>query len=120
MLGLPTETPDEVRETISMLKEIDPDYYSPAFFTPHPGSHLYDYCVENDLMAIRDHDDYARNPTGPKIRGQDKDFLLWALVESQRRTPANALRREARRLWNRYARPDKVVRKVRGLLGGPA
>jgi len=118
MLGLPTETPDEVRETISMLKEIDPDYYSPAFFTPHPGSRLYDYCVENDLMLIRDHDEYARNPSGPKIKGQDREFLLRALVESQRRTPANALKREARRLWRRYARPDKVVRKARALLGG--
>ncbi len=116
MLGLPTETPDEVRETISMLQEIDPDYYSPAFFTPHPGSRLYDYCVENDLMLIRDHDQYARNPSGPKIKGQDREFLLWALAESQRRTPANALKREARRLWRRYARPDKVVRKAKALL----
>lgn len=117
MLGLPTETPDEVRETISMLHEIDPDYYSPAFFTPHPGSRLYDYCVENDLMLIRDHDEYARNPSGPKIKGQDREFLLWALAESQRRTPANALKREALRLWKRYARPDKVARKARALLG---
>ena len=52
MLGLPTETQDEIRDTVSMLKEIDPDYYSPAFYTPHPGSDLYDYCMENDLSLI--------------------------------------------------------------------
>ena len=35
-----------------MIREIDPDYYSPAFFTPHPGTDLYDYCVEHDLSLI--------------------------------------------------------------------
>ncbi|MFH1485425.1 MAG: radical SAM protein, partial [Chloroflexota bacterium] len=68
MLGLPTETPDEIRETISMLKAIDPDYYSPAFYTPHPGSDLYDYCQEHDLSLITDHESYRRNPTEPKIK----------------------------------------------------
>jgi len=118
MLGLPTETQGEMRETISMLKEIDPDYYSPAFFTPHPGSDLYDYCVEHGLSLIKDHDDYARNPGQPKIKGHDPEFLRWALMESQRRKPINALKRQARYVWRRYARPMKAVRKVRQLIAG--
>jgi radical SAM superfamily enzyme YgiQ (UPF0313 family) len=113
MLGLPTETPEEVMETISMLKEIDPDWYSPAFYTPHPGSDLYDYCVEHDLSLITSHDQYRRNPWEIKTRGQDPEFLHWALRQSQRRKPVNAARRRATYLWGRYARPDKVVRKVR-------
>ncbi|MBI4301526.1 MAG: cobalamin B12-binding domain-containing protein [Chloroflexi bacterium] len=115
MLGLPTETEDEVRETISMLKEIDPDYYSPAFYTPHPGSDLYNYCTEHDLSLIADYDSYRRNPTEPKIKGLDFDFLKWALTESQRRTPWNALKRKARYLWKRYASPSKAVRRVKRL-----
>jgi anaerobic magnesium-protoporphyrin IX monomethyl ester cyclase len=117
MLGLPTETREEVMETISMLKEIDPDWYSPAFYTPHPGSDLYDYCIEHDLSLITSHDQYRRNPWDVKIRGQDPDFLQWALEESQRRKPVNAARRQIRYLWGRYARPDKVVRRIRRLLG---
>ena len=112
MLGLPTETDEEVQETISMLKEIDPDYYSPAFYTPHPGSDLYDYCVEHDLSLITSHDQYRRNPTEVKIKGQDYEFLQWALQESMRRKPINQFRREARRLWQRYARPRKIVHKL--------
>jgi radical SAM superfamily enzyme YgiQ (UPF0313 family) len=112
MLGLPTETKEEVMETISMLKEIDPDYYSPAFYTPHPGSDLYDYCIENDLSLITSHDQYRRNPTEVKIKGQDYEFLSWALQESQRRKPINQLRRDVKRLWRRYARPRKIVRKL--------
>ncbi len=120
MLGLPTETKEEVLETISMLKEIDPDYYSPAFYTPHPGSDLYDYCIEHDLSLIKDHDSYRRNPDEAKIKGVDYEWLKWALAESQRRTVPNQLARQARSQWRRYAQPKKIVRKLRQVihLGG--
>jgi anaerobic magnesium-protoporphyrin IX monomethyl ester cyclase len=116
MLGLPTETREEVMDTISMLKEIDPDYYSPAFYTPHPGSDLYDYCIDHDLSLITSHDQYRRNPTEVKIRGQDYEFLNWALTESQRRTPYNQLKRDVVRVWRRYAQPQKIARKLRSLV----
>ncbi len=118
MLGLPTETKEEVMETISMLKEIDPDYYSPAFYTPHPGSDLYDYCVENDLSLIRSHDSYRRNPTEAKIKGVDYDWLAWAVEESMKRTLPNRVRRRTRHLWKRYARPRKIASKLRQAVGG--
>ncbi len=114
MMGLPTETRDEVLETVRMVKEIDPDYYSPAFFTPHPGTDLYDFVVEHDLSRITDYDSYRRNPTEPKIRGQDYEFLKWAMAESQRRKPVNAFKRwvghQARRV--RHLTPAKVMRKL--------
>src|SRR3990172_8581442 len=110
MLGLPTETEAEIKETISMLKTIDPDYYSPAFYTPHPGSELYDYCQEQGLSLIADYDGYRRNPTEPKIKGHDFEFLRWARDESQRRTPWNAIKRELRSFWHKYAHPGKAVR----------
>jgi len=120
MLGLPTETEAEMRATIAMLKKIDPDYYSPAFYTPHPGSDLFTYCEEHQLSLITDHDSYRRNPTEVKIKGHDPAFLQWALAESQRRTLPNRIRRGARRLWKRYARPDKAWRRVRRAFGRTA
>jgi len=117
MLGLPTETKDEVLETVSMLKRIDPDYYSPAFYTPHPGSDLYNYCLEHDLSLITDHESYRRNPTEPKIKGHDYAFLKWALAESQKRALANAIKREASYLLRRYASPRKAVRKLTEMTG---
>jgi len=118
MLGIPTETKEEIKDTISMLKEIDPDYYSPAFYTPHPGSDLYEYCLENNLSFITSHDQYRRNPTETKIRGQDYDFLRWALEESQRRKPLNQLRRTIDRYWRRYASPRKAARKLARIFAG--
>jgi anaerobic magnesium-protoporphyrin IX monomethyl ester cyclase len=114
MMGLPTETREEVLQTLRMMKAIDPDYYSPAFFTPHPGTDLYDFVVEHDLSRITDYDSYRRNPSEPKIRGQDYDFLKWAMVESQRRKPINVVRRWVRRQWARARRvtPAKVLRKL--------
>lgn len=114
MMGLPTETRDEVMDTVRLMKAIDPDYYSPAFFTPHPGTDLYDYVVEHDLSRITDYDSYRRNPTEPKIKGQDYEFLRWAMAESQRRQPLNAFRRWLRRQWSRARRatPAKVMRKL--------
>lgn len=112
MLGIPTETNEEVMETISMLKEMDPDYYSPAFYTPHPGSDLFDYCMENDLSLITSHEQYRRSPTEAKIKGKDYEFLRWALAESQRRKPWNQFKRQARRYWKRYASPKKIARKL--------
>ena len=118
MMGLPTETKDEVMETVRMVKKIDPDYYSPAFFTPHPGTDLYDYVVEHGLSRITDYDSYRRNPTEPKIAGQDYEFLKWAMAESQRRKPLNSLRRWTSGQWQRARRvtPALVIRKL-GLAG---
>jgi anaerobic magnesium-protoporphyrin IX monomethyl ester cyclase len=117
MLGVPTETQAEVLDTVNMIREIDPDYYSPAFFTPHPGTDLYDYCVEHDLSLIADYDSYRRNPTEPKIKGQDYKFLIWARDHSQQRTLPNHLRRQARAIRHRYGDPQKYVRKLRKLTG---
>jgi radical SAM superfamily enzyme YgiQ (UPF0313 family) len=116
MLGLPTETEDDVRETLSMLKEIDPDYYSPAFYTPHPGSDLYDYCMEHELSLITDHDSYRRNPTESKIKGHDLAFLQWALAESQRRKPQNIIKRRLRQMGQRYFSPRRVARRIGRLI----
>ena len=118
MLGLPTETQEEVMQTVSMLKQIDPDYYSPAFYTPHPGSNLYTYCMQNDLSLIQSHDSYRRNPDEAKIVGVDYAWLAWALAESQRRTWPNRVRRRARSYWRRYAQPRKIARKLQWLVGG--
>ncbi len=114
MMGLPTETREEVMDTVRLMKEIDPDYYSPAFFTPHPGTDLYDYVAEQDLSRITDYDSYRRNPTEPKIKGQDYEFLKWAMAESQRRKPINTFKRWIHNQWQRARRvtPAKVMRKL--------
>ncbi|MBI4974917.1 MAG: B12-binding domain-containing radical SAM protein [Candidatus Omnitrophica bacterium] len=82
MLGMPTETREEVMETVNMIKTIKPYVPSPTFYTPTPGSDLFDYCIKHDLSLIDKHEDYKRNPTAPKIKGVDYEFLRKALEET--------------------------------------
>jgi anaerobic magnesium-protoporphyrin IX monomethyl ester cyclase len=82
MLGLPTETKEEVLETLSMLKEIKPFHCSPAFYTPHPGSDLFDMGKKMGIHLITSHDSYRRNTYEPKIKGPDYKFLANVLSKS--------------------------------------
>jgi radical SAM superfamily enzyme YgiQ (UPF0313 family) len=87
MMGIPTETEEEVMDTVRMIQAIKPDHYSPAFFTPHPGSDLFKYCEEHDLSLVKSHDSYRRNATEAKIKGVDYEFLEKALMESMGMEP---------------------------------
>jgi anaerobic magnesium-protoporphyrin IX monomethyl ester cyclase len=82
MLGLPTETNEEVLETMSMLEEIRPYHCSPAFYTPHPGSDLFEIGKKMGIHLITNHASYRRNTYEPKIKGPDYNFLAGILSKS--------------------------------------
>lgn len=94
MLGIPTETKEETMETVKMIKKIRPYIPSPAFYTPFPGSDLFEYCEKNDLSLIKTHSDYKRNPVCPKIKGIDYEFLNKALEETTRLPRSLRIRRK--------------------------
>jgi radical SAM superfamily enzyme YgiQ (UPF0313 family) len=51
MFGFPTETEEEVYDTLNFLHELKPDSANISIFTPYPGTSLYDMCVENGLIS---------------------------------------------------------------------
>ena len=76
MLGLPGETKEESLATCEMIKAINPKYKIIFYFTPIPGTEIYKYCIDNDLMLREDELGIER--TGnykPKIRGIDYQYL---------------------------------------------
>ncbi len=76
MLGTPTETRQEALATLDMVKKIRPYRVSATFYTPLPGSYLYDYCIEHDLSLIHNHEEYNRsNLNREKIKGIDYPLL---------------------------------------------
>lgn len=122
MMGIPTETKEEVMDTVNMIKTIKPDHYSPAFYTPHPGSDLYNYCMEKDLSLVKSHDSYRRNATEAKIKGVDYDFLFHALNESMgiqvpfvKARTLNQLKNKSRPFFNNHPTFKKIVKKTLGL-----
>lgn len=85
MFGIPTETPEEMRMTMRMIRVIAPEIHSPAVFTPAPGSTLYRYCMEKNLNLITRSEGYRRNPfTGPKIKGVDYDLISTLIHQSSK------------------------------------
>ena len=84
IFGLPTETREEMRQTVRMMRAIAPDMYSPNVFTPAPGSELYDYCVAHDLSLVGNSEAYRRNIlSGAKIKGVDYDLVNKLVFESE-------------------------------------
>ena len=119
MLGIPTETKEEVMDTVRMLKTIKPDHYSPAFFTPHPGSDLFTYCEKNDLSLVKSHDSYRRNATEKKIKGIDYEFLHRALNESMgmqipliKGSTVSNLKSRVRPFFNNHPGLKKFIKKI--------
>ena len=75
MIGVPTETEEDLLKTVSMAEKIRAEIPSLTYFTPIPGSDLYDYCRDRDLLNIESYEDYTRNPYGEKVRGIDYKLL---------------------------------------------
>jgi radical SAM superfamily enzyme YgiQ (UPF0313 family) len=66
ILGYPGETEETVRNTVDMLKEVGYPGLSFRYITPYPGSHLYNWCLENKI--IDDEEKYLESVgdgTGP-------------------------------------------------------
>jgi anaerobic magnesium-protoporphyrin IX monomethyl ester cyclase len=70
--------------SLAAIEEIRPRYFSPAFFSPIPGSWFYDWAVENDLLvAAEGVHTGRRTPDEAKIRGVDY-ATLQALLDDYR------------------------------------
>lgn len=51
MLGLPTETLREFKETVEMNRKCLPDWASYSIFYPYPGTNIYDFCAKEGLIG---------------------------------------------------------------------
>jgi radical SAM superfamily enzyme YgiQ (UPF0313 family) len=50
IIGIPTETEEDILQTYDLVKYADPEILVVNILSPFPGTPLYDYCVENDLL----------------------------------------------------------------------
>lgn len=59
MMGLPTETKEEMHQTLSLMRDIKPDFASLSVYEPFPGTALYDENLQENLFAkSRELNDY--------------------------------------------------------------
>lgn len=51
MMGFPTETKEEILETLAFMKEIRPSWAYLSVFSPYPGTHLYELAKKKGMFS---------------------------------------------------------------------
>ncbi len=95
MFGAPTETRDEVADTVRMVWKIAPHHLSTSFFTPTPGSHMADTVEQQGLAIVDPFNGSCRTPNEAKIRDVDYEWLTRAIALAHERASEERLARLA-------------------------
>ncbi|MFA6410992.1 MAG: radical SAM protein [Candidatus Buchananbacteria bacterium] len=82
MIGLPTESRQEMIDTFEFAQKIKPSWYAFGIFTPLPGTFLYDHYYQPGEITLADYKNVSfHKPTEKFNRSQVKDleelFSVW-------------------------------------------
>ena len=111
MLGLPTETPDEMMATARLVREVRAEVNSVGVYAPSPGSDLYETCRRDGLLLADGPAGYRRDRLGGKVADVDYCAVERAVAYALELSPAQAM---LRRLTGHPA-IRHVVEPLRGL-----
>jgi anaerobic magnesium-protoporphyrin IX monomethyl ester cyclase len=86
ILGVPTDTgwhKEDDLMTVEGVLRVNPVHYSPALYTPVPGSVLYDFYKNNNLIiGYEDNERLSdRGAMAPKIKDVDYEFLQAVMID---------------------------------------
>jgi len=71
MFGFPTETEEEIMDTLNLLKELKPNWANISIFTPYPATKLFELSIEKGI--ITEQPDYTLySHQNPYLRHTDK------------------------------------------------
>lgn len=79
MLGLPTETEDDIKKTIEFAIKLDPDYAKFAITIPLPGTKMFENMQSKGQIKTRDWDKYNFSISPKEL--YDHDTLSWEAIE---------------------------------------
>lgn len=102
MIGNPTETRDEILNTIKFAKKLKPDYCHFAVTTPYPATPLYELSLEKGVFKRDRWKEFAANPT--------KNFVPQLWEENMSRGELIGLLEHAYKSF--YTRPSYVFKKI--------
>lgn len=75
MIGIPGETKEMIKTTLSFAKELNLDYNSYGLLTPLPGTYVYNLAQENNWFLIEDYSKYNFSNPVMKVPGFTKREL---------------------------------------------
>lgn len=102
MLGSPTETRQEILQTIAFARELDPDFVHITIVTPFPGTKLYFMGLEQGRFSHDFWREFATNPT--------PDFQPQYWEEHLTREELQELVTHAYKSF--YGRPGYILRRL--------
>jgi len=103
MMGVPTETPDEVQRTIDFADKLQPEFLNYSICTPFPKTYLYENALKEGEFAHDYWQDFAERPNPDfKIKTLNRNMNQ----EELRRLQDNALRRF-------YFSASKIIRELK-------
>jgi radical SAM superfamily enzyme YgiQ (UPF0313 family) len=111
MLGLPTETPEEMMATAQLVRDVDAAVNGVGVYAPSPGSLLYETCRRDGLLLADTPLGYRRDRLGGKVAGVDYGAVERAAAHALRLSAGRAV---VRRLTGRRA-VRRLVQPLRGM-----
>lgn len=100
LFGVPGETQETVEETIEFAKEIGADSTQFAIVVPHPGTELYETCVEHGWLVYDGWEDFAAENS---------------LIETDHLTREEVEEARIRAYRRYYFRPGLVAKSLLGV-----
>ena len=97
LFGVPGETQESIDETIEFAKEIEADSTQFAIAIPHPGTELYETCVEHGWLVYDGWEDFAAENS---------------LIETDRLTREEVEEARMRAYRRYYFRPSFVAKSL--------
>jgi radical SAM superfamily enzyme YgiQ (UPF0313 family) len=99
MLGYPEETPEDIKATERLIREIEPDYLFLSMVVPYPGTAIYDYMLKKGLLSKIDFDTFIF--FGDNISWRTEYFSGKDLVRMRKKISLNF-----------YFRPSYMLRRI--------
>lgn len=79
MIGLPTETEEDIKSSIDFAIKLDPDYVKFAITIPLPGTPLFEQMSKMGHIKTRDWEKYNFSQSPKEI--YDHDSLSWQIID---------------------------------------
>jgi len=98
IIGLPGETEETSKKTIKFAKKINPDYVNFHIATPFPGTELYDYAKNNNLLVSNNWDDYEEEGS--------------AVIRTETMTPEQLVKYQKYAMNSFYLRPKYILKEL--------
>ena len=102
MIGIPTETPEEIEETIKFVDRLQPDRVNYSICTPFPKTKLYQMALEVDPTMEDYWTEFAKNP--------NPNFKIRTLNEYLTRDELRVIQDRALRRF--YFSPRRLAKEI--------